>query len=187
MQLSEKGNNGINKKSMAVLFFLYMIALIWVILFKCNNIEVLHIELNKTKSIWERLAAKAIPFQYTLNAIFVRHSYLELLASIFNVVCFLPMGFALRYFFGRKTTILIGLGVSASFEIFQLLSYWGGFDVSDIVLNLLGVYLGVVLHNFLSPRLKSKFINSCVIICIIIAIPFDLFAVANSIINFPGF
>ena len=78
-------------------------------------------------------------------------------------------------------------GISFLFEVYQLFSAWGGPDITDVILNGLGVYLGILLYNFLSPRIKSKVINTCALVTIVIAIPLDIFAIINSIINFPGF
>ena len=180
-------DNKINKKWITALFVLYIIALIWVIIFKCNNVESLHIDINKAMTIKERLAYKIVPFQYTFNSIFVEGSFLEAIALIFNIVCFLPTGLLLSCFLKRKYVMLIGFGISFGFEVFQLFSAWGGPDMSDIVLNVIGVLCGILLYDFLIKRLKSKVINLLALIFIGIAIPFDVFAIVNSIIHFPGF
>ena len=88
MKLDINNNNKINKKWIAALFALYVIALIWVIIFKCNDNDVLHISLNKAMTIKERLALKEIPFLHTLDAIFVKGYLVEVVALIFNIVCF---------------------------------------------------------------------------------------------------
>ena len=187
MKININNDNKINNKWIAILFALYIIALIWVIIFKCNNIEALHIDFNKAMTIKERLAFKIVPFQYTLKAVFIDGVFIEIIALIFNIVCFLPAGLLLRCFFKRKYVILIGVGISFGFEVFQLFSTWGGPDISDIVLNVIGVLSGMLLYDFLSPRLKSKAINLTALIFIVIAIPLDIFAIVNSVIHFPGF
>ena len=83
--------------------------------------------------------------------------------------------------------MLIGVGISLSFEIYQLFSCWGGPDISDVILNVLGVFLGAILYDFLITRISSKVINTLALVCIVIAIPLDIFAIINSIIHFPGF
>lgn len=187
MKLDINNDGKINKKWIAALFALYMIALIWVIIFKCNNNDILHISRNKAMTIVERLQYKGIPFLYTLKAIFVHGSLTETLALIFNIVCFLPMGLLLRCYLNRKYVMLIGIGITFGFEIFQLFSCWGGFDISDATLNILGVYLGIVLYDWLFPRIKSKIINAIALCSIAVAIPLDIFAIINSVIYFPGF
>ena len=47
----------------------YFVLLVWVIVFKCNNIKSLHIEFNRSMTILERLKFKAIPFKYTIERI----------------------------------------------------------------------------------------------------------------------
>ena len=76
----------LNKKILILLAVLYFVALIWVIIFKCNNNASLHIERNRAMTIAERLAFKAIPFQKTIGYI-LEGRPLEILATIFNVVC----------------------------------------------------------------------------------------------------
>ena len=187
MKLDVNNNNKINKKWINILVVLYIIALIWVIVFKCNANEQLNIDRNKAMTIIERLQYPGFPFSYVYNLVFVCGSIAETIALIFNIVCFLPMGLLLRCSLKSKYVMLIGTGISFLFEVYQLFSAWGGPDITDVILNGLGVYLGILLYNFLSPRIKSKVINTCALVTIVIAIPLDIFAIINSIINFPGF
>ena len=187
MKLDITNDNKINKKWILTLFALYMIALIWVIIFKCNNVESLHISTNKAMTIRERLLFKAVPFQYTFYAVFVEGGLLESIALIFNVVCFLPAGLLLRCFFKRRYVMLIGTGTSFCFEVFQLFSAWGGPDISDIILNAIGVLFGILLYDLLIKRIESKVVNLLALIFIVVAIPLDVYAIVNSVIHFPGF
>ncbi len=164
---------------------LYFVMLVWVIIFKCNNVKSLHIESNREKSIIERLMMKAIPFQYTLDRI-MKGGELEILATIFNVLCFAPMTILFRYFnLKKKTSWLIAAGISLGIEIFQLLSCWGGFDISDWMLNVFGAYLGIVLFDKLVPRFSQKLQYSIIAAYALIAIPVDVFAIINTALNFP--
>ena len=186
MDLDINRKNTVNRKWIITLFALYIVALIWIIIFKCNNNSILHIEFNKSMTLLERIKYKGIPFKYTFNAVFVRGSLLETLALVLNVVCFLPMGL-LRCFLKRKWVMLIGTSISFSFEIFQLFSCWGGIDISDFILNAIGVYLGILLCDFILNTQKGKYLNLLVLLCIALAIPLDAYAIINSVINFPGF
>ena len=162
----------------------YFVLLVWVIVFKCNNVKSLHIEFNRGMTILERLKFKAIPFKYTIERI-LEGSILEILATIFNVVCFVPMTmlFRLLKLSGKQSLLLAG-GVSLAIEIFQLFSCWGGFDVSDWILNVLGAWLGVALFK---PFAKLTDKTQCIIlgVCTLVAIPVDIFAIINTALNFP--
>ena len=187
MKLDVNHDNKINKKWIYILFALYVIALIWVIVFKCNYNSQLNIDRNKAMTIIERLKYPGFPFAYVYNLVFVCGSIAETIALIFNIVCFLPMGMLLKCNLKSKYVMLIGTGTSFLFEVYQLFSAWGGPDITDVILNGLGVYFGILLYDFLAPRIKSKVINVCALILIAIAIPVDVFAIISSIINFPGF
>lgn len=63
-----------------------------------------------------------------------------------NIVGFIPLGLLFPLLFSNlrrwwKTTILI-FGISLSFEITQLITGWGMFDVDDLILNTTGGFLG---------------------------------------------
>ena len=148
------------------------------------NIKSLHIEFNRSMTILERLQFKAIPFKYTIERI-LEGRPLEILATIFNAVCFVPMTmlFRLLKLSGKQALILAG-GISMAIEIFQLFSCWGGFDVSDWILNVLGAWLGVALFK---PFAKLTDKTQCIIlgVCTLIALPVDIFAIINTALHFP--
>ena len=162
----------------------YLVLLVWVIVFKCNNVKSLHIEFNRSMTILERLKFKAIPFKYTIERI-LEGRPLEILATIFNVVCFVPMTMLFRLLkLNNKQSLLLAGGISMAIEIFQLFSCWGGFDVSDWILNVLGAWLGVVLFK---PFAKLTDKTQCVIlgVCSLIVLPVNIFAIVNTALNFP--
>lgn len=154
------------------------------IVFKCNRNGTLHILRNQGMSLMERLTVNAIPFKKVFNSI-AEGSVVETLALIFNVICFLPFGALLCFLVKKRTSIIMGAVFSLCVELFQLFSGWGGFDMMDIVLNTSGTVLGVVLYNLLSDKLSNKTVHIIAIICIAIAIPFDTYAVVNTILHFP--
>lgn len=175
----------LNKKILILLAVLYFVALIWVIIFKCNNNASLHIERNRTRTILQRLAFKAIPFQKTIGYILDGRP-LEILATIFNVVCFVPMTAIFRYFkMSKKSSFWVAVGISFGIEIFQLLSCWGGFDISDTILNALGAYLGLLLFDKLLNKLSYKTQLIGAWCCAAVALPIDIYAIINTAMNFP--
>jgi glycopeptide antibiotics resistance protein len=75
-----------------------------------------------------------------------------------NIVGFVPLGLLFPLLFSRlrrwyKTTLLI-FGISLSFEITQLITGWGMFDVDDLILNTSGGFLGY-LFFFIGSRIFS--------------------------------
>ncbi len=181
-----KNDKELNKKMISVLFALYIIMLIWVIVFKCNYNEGLFVEENRSQTILERLMYKAVPFQKTFEAVFIQKNFLEIIATIFNVLCFAPMGVLLCYSTSTKRIAVFATAFSLAVEIFQLFSGWGGFDISDVILNVLGALLGVWLYKVLATRFQNRTINALAVCLIATVLPVDIFAIINSIINFPG-
>ena len=169
--LKGKNKDSINKKLIAILIAIYFIILIWVIVFKCNNNASLHIDMNRSWSIPERLAYKAIPFKYTFEAVFYYNAPLEIIALLFNISCFVPLAALFRYFKSSSKTVILCAIISLSIEVFQLFSGWGGPDVSDIVLNTLGAVAGVLIYNYILTRFSTKMVNSIVLCLILISLP----------------
>ena len=181
----EKSNSiSIKKPLIIALFALFIIALIWVIVFKCNMNETLHIESNLKKTIWERIQHNLIPFKLVFEKI-AEGSVIELLALIFNVVCFIPFGALLCFLTKQKTAILSGFLFSFCVEIFQLFSGWGGIDFMDVVLNGFGAILGVILYNLFFCKFPPKIVNVIAIVGLALVIPMDTFAIINTILHFP--
>ena len=125
-----------------------------------------------------------IPFKENIKDI-KNGSIIEVLALIFNIVCFLPFGVLLSFLINKKASILLGLAFSSAVEIFQLFSGWGGFDFMDILLNTLGAVIGVVLYEYFFSKLSDKAIGIIAYVCLALILPFNTYAVVNTILNFP--
>lgn len=63
-----------------------------------------------------------------------------------NILLFSPLGFLVPIIVpkirGARQTATIAFGVSLSLELIQLLTGLGGFDVDDLLLNVLGGMIG---------------------------------------------
>ena len=174
----------LRRNVLIVITVLYFLLLIWAIVFKCNNIEGLHIEQNRSRSIVERLMLNIIPFKRTIEHV-LAGSPLETLATIFNVIGFMPMTMLFRYLkMGKLQSWLIAAGVSLGVEVFQLFSCWGGLDISDWILNVFGAYLGLVAFGVFN-KLSYKAQYIIIVGCGIIVLPVDIFAIVNTITHFP--
>ena len=88
----------------------------------------------------------------------------ELIAQIFwNVVLFIPIGILLMLILTckhkGKISVVVGLLLSASIELVQLVSHRGLFEFDDIVHNTLGVVIGITFCTIASSivkRIKNK-------------------------------
>ncbi|OIO32418.1 MAG: VanZ family protein [Candidatus Yonathbacteria bacterium CG_4_10_14_3_um_filter_47_65] len=82
-----------------------------------------------------------------------------------NIIVFIPVGILAPFlilkkyeFWGSfKVSLLTSFGISLAFEVIQLLTYFGSFDVDDLILNTFGGVLGFFIgylfvnlyHNFM--------------------------------------
>ena len=81
-----------------------------------------------------------------------------------NLILLLPLGLMLpilwKGFRNVTKVILFGFFLSLSIEVMQLLSVYIGnmgraFDIDDIILNTIGVYIGYVIYRIITKNEKS--------------------------------
>ena len=183
-------NKKINKKPIIALTVICTLLIIWIMVFKCNYNDGLFMENNKAMTIIERLQYKMVPFEKFAMALEEGGTIakLEILAQVFNIICFIPFGMLLRFYTKKNWSILlISALFSLGIEAFQLFSCWGGPDYIDIISNTLGAAIGIPIYNILRPRIKEETIDKLALGFTIAFIPLTIFAIINSIINFPGF
>ena len=174
----------VEKKLLYVLLASYAVILLWIIVFKCNMNEELNIQENLSKTLWERFTYRIEPFIALRTGLFHGRTN-ELLAGIFNIVCFIPNGMALSFIMNTKRGLCISALAVLSVEIFQLFSGFGGFDYADVILNTLGTYLGYVLSGYVIKKMSARTVN---IIALSLIPPLTLFAIVvfiRTIILFP--
>lgn len=131
-----------------ILFFVYILIVIKVIIFKYPYAELRAIADSWEKGvILEGLDTANFTLFKTIK-MYIRYSHMlnsfENLAG--NVVVFIPFGFLLPYIRENCRHFLILLLNAFLFvlgiEVFQLFSAFGAFDVDDILLNCFGAVLG---------------------------------------------
>ena len=174
----------INRSNVILLFSFYIIVLLWVIVFKCNAYNELHIDKNLAKPLWERFTRRLIPFQDIVVSIATRN-VVDILSFFFNIICCIPGGMLLGFFLKKKWGLIWSTVFILGVELFQLFSGWGGFDLTDIFLNVFGVYLGYLVFDWLYPKLSNKAINSAVLITLIPAFAATTFAIVRTILTSP--
>lgn len=136
------------KDILKIVFFLYMIVLIKVIVFKYPVGELAAITKTWKKDvILEGLDTANFTLFKTIKMYIRYWGRLNSFENLFgNVLCFVPFGFMLPFLHRESRywwVLLINsfLLVSA-IEIFQLITAFGAFDVDDLLLNCFGSMLG---------------------------------------------
>jgi len=146
-----------------IVFAIYLALLIKVILLKYPMSMIKHI-LNSSEisSLSFRIAhSNFIPFKTILEYLSKSQNMRISVKNILgNIVAFAPFGFLLSLLIGRinkfKSIILSAFVLSLMFEIIQLLTAIGTFDVDDILLNLLGAVLGYLFYQIFMRFIKEN-------------------------------
>ncbi len=140
------------KKYVRLIFFIYLLVVIKVIIFK-YPLE----QLREIASTWEKgvILEGLDTANFTLFKtirMYIDYSYklnsFENLVG--NVVVFIPFGFLLPYVIkhGRNFFVMLihAFLFVTGIEVFQLFSAFGAFDVDDILLNCFGAVLGYLVY-----------------------------------------
>ena len=139
----------------------YLIALIWVIIFK---LEFSIKELPQIRNI------NLIPF----NQPAIVNGKADISEIILNVLAFIPYGLFIHILMDEKSILkklLIILAISFILELIQYIFAIGASDITDIISNTSGGIIGVVVSMFMEKLLREnwiKYINIVSTICAII-------------------
>lgn len=137
-----------------VLFVIYLMALIWILLFKLG----VHFSyMGNGRSI------NLIPFNESL----VLNGKIDIAEMIMNVVIFVPLGIYAGILFrkwitGRK--LFFFFLISLIIEGVQLIFGIGAFDITDIITNTFGGIIGLMIYKGIETAFRNsdqakKFIN----------------------------
>lgn len=175
-----------------ILFTLYIGLLIWIVMFKCNLINSIHLSYDylKDMTIKERLNVFNIPFKNYFPESIDAPKYLFNSDDLLNIIIFIPIGLYIAYFskkFKFIKVFIITLLISLFFELFQLFSLIGSFAVQDFITNITGGLIGYIVYKLifikgLQPK-KILILNILSILLIILFIPILLYAIKNTISN----
>ena len=72
---------------------------------------------------------------------------------------FIPLSIILRHYFSflnNYNIAFIGFFTSLSFELIQLGTGWGVFDIDDIFLNTLGCLIGIIIYHFINQHRQNN-------------------------------
>ena len=147
-------DNNISNKLTYSLFAVYLIALIWILLFKLG---VHFSNMGNSRSI------NLIPY----SDFFILNGKIDYGGMIMNILIFVPLGVYAgilfkRWIVGKK--ILLFFLVSLIIEGFQFILALGVFDVMDMINNTLGGIIGLMIYvgidKIFNNSIKAqKFIN----------------------------
>ena len=150
-----------SKKITLALMIFYLLALIWVIVFKSEfSIK----DLPQIRNI------NLIPFSQPA----IVNGKADVREIILNVVAFIPYGLFIHALMDEMSIlkkILIIFATSFVFELIQYIFAIGASDITDIISNTSGGIIGVVVSMFMEKLLREnwiKYINIVSTICAII-------------------
>lgn len=134
-----------NKRLTEILFIIYAIALVWIIVFK---MEFSLSAINDMQTI--NLDPYSAPAR--INGEIV---YEEI---YFNILAFVPLGLYLGMLFKKwhiYQHIIVFFLVSLGFEIVQYVFAIGASDITDVINNVIGGMIGLLVYRILRFMLKN--------------------------------
>lgn len=129
-----------------ILFFIYLAALVWIIVFKLQfSIS----DIDRVRSI------NFIPFK---ESVVVNHE-INISEIINNAIIFVPFGIYLKMLkkdWSLLKDFLTFLCVSLFFEIIQYVFAIGRSDITDIIENIIGGCTGILIYHIFKWIFKEK-------------------------------
>jgi len=149
------------KISIWILFSIYLLILLKVILFK-YPIPIREILKGHQIPISYKIkSSNFIPLKSIFQFLFKGNNIKISLENVLgNIVVFVPFGFLLPTLLDRtnkfKIVVLSSFILSLMFEVIQLFTVLGDFDVDDILLNTIGGILGYLFYKLLTHFIIGK-------------------------------
>src|SRR5438045_4787301 len=138
------------KPLLRILFAAYLSILLWLVLFKFSYDPFGVIRDFQTRSL------NLIPFAYARNS--------EMIA---NVVAFIPFGVMLGVNFKQvlfRNKIAVIFAFSLAVEIFQYALAIGATDITDLIMNTLGGFMGLAVYVAVSKDTNKRFLDRCILV-----------------------
>lgn len=148
-----------SKKITLALMLFYLLALIWVIIFKMEF---------SIKDFPQIRNINLIPFSQPA----IVNGKADISEIILNILAFIPYGLFLHTLMDKKSilrNILIIFATSFIFELIQYIFAIGASDITDIISNTLGGIVGLVISILMAKLLKDNWVKSINIISIVCA------------------
>lgn len=134
------------RKKTIFLFTIYLVLLIWIILMKTEF---------SIAAIYRMRSLNLIPLEGTA----VRNNQLDYQEIYLNILIFIPFGLYLSIiqskwsFFQKLFLIFL---VSLSFEALQYYFMIGATDITDLIGNTFGGFLGLFIYSLLTKLIKGR-------------------------------
>lgn len=132
-----------------IIFIFYLVLLCWLVLFKlATNIEAI----SSIRNI------NLIPFADSV----IVNGKLYLKEIIYNILAFVPLGVYLSIIKKDSSLfkkIIISFGLSFLFETVQYIFAIGGSDITDLIGNILGAFLGIGFYKLLEKIFKERTVD----------------------------
>ena len=144
------------------LFILYLAVLIYVILLKSGMALHMWNLRGSELSFAERISAiNFIPFKTILYYLLGNESFISARNNILgNIFAFSPLGFLLPVLLDKckkeKKVFFVGLAVSLSIEVIQVVFRLGSGDIDDLILNVFGTIIGFWIYKVLVTLLRER-------------------------------
>lgn len=156
------------KASIWVMFILYLLLLINFMILGNNfgrNFEFIFTASKETIKSYFDNNFNVIPFNTIRNYLNNSGVYFDIklvcINILGNLICFMPFAFFLKYLFKKENKfinfLLTILLIVISFELIQLLTLSGSFDIDDIILNTLG---SILFYLFISLKGIDKLLKN---------------------------
>ncbi|MBQ3016505.1 MAG: VanZ family protein [Clostridia bacterium] len=164
----------------------FLIILCWIVVFKVNRSWVPEMkEYFTSRPFSARIGNNLIP-GYSMFNVFKNKEFSFTSDHTLNVLAFIPFGILLPYFYTKNKYLysaLTFIGATLFFEVFQLITAIGYFDSSDLLTNTLGGAIGLLLYLLVFSKLKGNAVNVISTIVNVIATPFSLYAIYNTLLH----
>ena len=163
-----------SKKVTFGLLIFYIMALVWIVLFK---FQFSLGQLDRFRGV------NLIPFAGSV----IVNGKIDFSEIIQNGLAFVPFGILISSLWKEKTVltkIAPVLGVSLIFEILQFILAVGASDITDLIMNTLGGIVGIGIYFIFSKIFKSKcdkIINTISLCCAILLFLFLAFVIVSNL------
>lgn len=143
---NNKNDNNTANKLTKVLFIIYLVALLWILVFK----------LGVRFSYMGNRRVNLIPFSEPL----ILNGKIDFGEMILNAVIFVPLGIYAgvlfeKWIFGKK--VFLFFVISLMIEGLQFILRVGAFDITDIITNTLGGIIGLIIFKAIEKVFKNNF------------------------------
>ena len=165
------------KRYAKILFGIYILCLFWIVILKCNLRQGVldSYEYYIRFTLFERI-------RFQLGRFFITDAQ-EILINIF---IFTPVGLVLPFIKEEKpilSCVVFGFSLSLVLEIAQLVFCIGAFSYIDLINNILGALVGVLIHMILRLFVGERLTKFILIAAIIYGVCLSIHAIDKTIEN----